>query len=138
MRILVIDDSREDRDLAITYIHKANSIPDMTTDESNCLEGALEKLKENDYDVILLDLILPETDGLDTIKEIQKFLEKNNKNTPIIILTGLEDYELGKKAFSLGISEFLIKDEMESSSLSRAIKFATHGKKLKEQPSVNV
>ena len=130
MRILVIDDSKEDRDLAITYIHKANSIPNIIADESNCLQSALSKLSKNDYDVILLDLILPETDGLDTIKEIQQFLEENDKNTPIIILTGLEDYKLGKEAFSLGVKEFIIKDEMGSSSLIRAIKFATYGKKM--------
>jgi CheY-like chemotaxis protein len=128
MRILIIDDSIEDRDLVITYIHKSNSISDITTDESNCLQEALQKIEKNDYDVILLDLILPETDGLDTIREVNKFLEKNNKNIPIIILTGLEDYQLGKEAFSLGIKEFIIKDEMEEKSLLRAIKFAIYGK----------
>jgi len=75
MNILVIDDSKEDRDLAITYIHQTNSIPDITTDESNCLQNALEKMELNDYDVIILDLALPETDGIDTINEIQNFLD---------------------------------------------------------------
>lgn len=131
MKILVIDDSREDRDLAITYIHRANSIPDITADESNCLQSALEKIAENDYDVIILDLALPETDGIDTITEIKNFLEQQGKNTPIIILTGLEDYSLGRKAFSLGIKDFLIKDELQLDDLSKAIKCATYGKNLK-------
>lgn len=127
MKILVIDDSREDRDLAITYIHQTNSIPNVTADESNCLQNALEKIQENDYDVIILDLALPETDGIDTIKAIQQFLDNHGKNTPIIILTGLEDYALGKQAFSLGIKDFLIKDELQLNDLSRAIKCATYG-----------
>lgn len=133
MRILVIDDSKEDRDLIITYIHKTNSIPNFSSDECNCLQDALKKLKENDYDVIILDLILPETDGIETIQEIKNFLDNNDNNTPIIILTGLEDYSLGTKALSLGIKEFLIKDELQIDDLSRAIKCATFGKKDKLQ-----
>ena len=129
MKILIIDDSKEDRDLAITYIHKTNSIPDIDTDESNCLQDALEKLQDNYYDVIILDLMLPEIDGLETIKEIQSFLKSQQRNTPIIILTGLEDYKLGRKAFSLGVKDFLIKDELQINDLSRSIKCATYGYK---------
>ena len=129
MRILVIDDSKEDRDLAITYINKANSIPNIITDESNCLQNALKKLKDNKYDVIILDLMLPEIDGLDTIVKVQSFLQEQEENTPIIILTGLEDSKLGRKAFSLGVKEYLIKDELQINDLSRAIKFATYGSK---------
>lgn len=129
MKILVIDDSKEDREIAITRINKTNLIPDMTADESDCLKAALEKLGENEYDVIILDLALPETDGLDTINEVNKFLEKENKKTPIVILTGLEDYNLGIKAFSLGVKDFLIKDEIRHEDLTRAIKCATYGRK---------
>ncbi len=129
MKILIIDDNKEDREIAITRINKTNLIPDMTADESNCLGAGLEKLGENEYDVIILDLGLPETDGLDTINEINKFLEKKNVETPIVILTGLEDYSLGIKAFSLGVKDFLIKDEVRHEDLTRAIKCATYGKK---------
>ena len=129
MRILIIDDSKEDRDLVITKISKNNSIPNILTDESNCLESALEKLKDNNYDVIILDLVLPETDGLDTINAVNQFLQDNNKKTPIVILTGLEDYNLGVEAFSLGIKDFLIKDEYKHDDIARALRCATYGKK---------
>ncbi len=129
MKVLVIDDSKEDRDIAITRINQTNLIPDMTADESDCLKAALEKLGKNEYDVIILDLVLPETDGLDTINEVNKFLEQKNKKIPIIILTGLEDYSLGIKAFSLGIKDFLIKDEVKHEDLTRAIRCATYGRK---------
>ena len=129
MKILVIDDSKEDREIAITRINQTNLIPDMTADESNCLKAALEKLRENEYDVIILDLALPETDGLDTINEVNKFLEQKNRETPIVILTGLEDYSLGIKAFSLGVKDFLIKDEYKHDDITRALKCATYGRK---------
>jgi len=128
MKILVIDDSKEDREVILTKIKK-NIISNLSTDESDCLSSASKKIKENNYDLIILDLILPETDGLDTIKEINKILEKENKKTPIIILTGFEDYSIGIKAFELGIQDFLMKDEMEHGDLNRAIKCATFGKK---------
>ena len=130
MKILVIDDCKEDRELAITYIHKTNSIPNLSTDESNCLEDALDKIEKNYYDVIILDLLLPKTDGIETIKKTQSFLQKQEKNIPIIILTGLEDLKLGRKALALGIKEFLIKDELQVDDLSRAIKCATYGQKV--------
>lgn len=132
MKILVVDDSKEDRDLAITYIHKSNSIKNIVTDESNCLNDALSKIEKNNYDVILLDLALPETDGLDTIQQIQNALERNNKQTPIIIFTGLEDYNLGRKAFSLGVKDFLIKDEIKYDDINKAIKYATYGNRKVE------
>ncbi len=132
MKILVIDDCKEDRELAITYIHKTNSIPNISADESNCLEDALNKIEKNYYDVIILDLMLPRIDGIDTIKKVQSFLQKQEKNIPIIILTGLEDLKLGRKALGLGIKEFLIKDELQIDDLSRAIKCATYGKKIEK------
>ncbi len=132
MKILVIDDCKEDRELAITYIHKTNSIPNISTDESNCLEDALNKIEKNYYDVIILDLLLPRSDGIETIKKTQSFLRKQEKNIPIIILTGLEDLKLGRKALGLGIKEFLIKDELQVDDLSRAIKCATYGRKIEK------
>lgn len=129
MRILIIDDSKEDRDLVITKISKNNSIPNVIADESNCLASALEKLKNNNYDVIILDLALPETDGLDTINEVVAFLEENGKATPIVILTGLEDYSLGAEAFSLGIKDFLMKGDYKHDDITRALRVATYGRK---------
>ena len=123
MKILVIDDSKEDRDLIINHIKKIEK--DIKIDECNCLEDGLKKLSSLNYDAIILDLALPETDGIETVEAIIKHLDKHNKNTPVIVLTGLEDYSVGRKAWMLGIKEFLIKDEIETKDLSRALTFAT-------------
>jgi len=123
MKILVIDDSKEDRDLIINHIKKIEK--NITIEECNCLKEGLKKLSASNYDAIILDLALPETDGIDTIETTLEHLERDNKNTPIIVLTGLEDYSIGRKAVMLGIKEFLIKDEVQSKDLSRALTFAT-------------
>ena len=126
MKILVIDDSREDRDLIITHIKKSSKKETVTTDESNCLKDALKKIKTNNYDVIILDLILPESDGINTVKTITKYLKEIRKDTPIVVLTGMEDYKVGKEAWSLGITDYLIKDEIQTKDLCRALTFATY------------
>ena len=48
MKILVIDDNRADRDLIITHIREAEKKTNVTTEESNCLKDALNKIKNND------------------------------------------------------------------------------------------
>jgi DNA-binding response OmpR family regulator len=132
MKILVIDDSKEDRDLIINYIKKIEKA-DITVDECNCLERGLNKLSKNNYDAIILDLALPETDGIETIEKTLEHLDKHNKTTPVIVLTGLEDYSVGRKAWLLGIKEFLIKDEVQSKDISRALSFAT----INTKPQIN-
>ena len=123
MKVLVIDDSKEDRDIIINHLKKIEK--QISVDECNCLKDGLNKLSSLNYDAIILDLDLPETDGIDTVEAIIQHLEKHNKNTPVIVLTGLEDYSIGRKAWLLGIKEFLIKDEIQSKDLSRALTFAT-------------
>jgi len=126
MKILVIDDSAEDRDLIITHIKKSTKKENIITDESNCLNDALNKIKTNYYDVIILDLVLPESNGIETVKTVVSCLKKLKKDIPIIVLTGMEDYKIGREAWLLGIKDYLIKDEIQSVDLSRALKFATY------------
>lgn len=133
MKILVIDDSKEDRDLIITYIKRSSKKETIKIDESNCLSNALEKIKINMYDVIILDLVLPESDGIETVKKIQKELKDAGKIIPIIVLTGIEDYSVGRQAWSLGIKDFLIKDEIQTQDLSRALRFAAYDKNIRKK-----
>lgn len=126
MKILIIDDCKEDRELIIKYLKNKEQKYPLYADECDCLGIGLNKIKNNNYDVILLDLALPESDGIQTIITIQNALEESNKDTPIIILTGLEDYKIGKEAFAMGIKDFLIKGEFGSQDIKRSLNFATY------------
>ncbi len=128
MKILVIDDNRADRDLIITHIKRSKKRKEIITEESNCLKDALEKIKANDYDVIILDLVLPESDGIDTVKAVLSNIKEAGKEIPVIVLTGTDDYRVGREAWSLGIKDYLIKDEIQAKDLTRALKFATNDK----------
>ena len=127
MKILLIDDSKEDRDLILKYIKKIHIKNDeIKTEESKNLKEAFHLLAENTYDAIILDLKLPESEGVDTINKVNQFLKKTNQPIPIIIITGLEDYKTGRLAFDLGVKDFLIKDEIRSKELKQSLVFATY------------
>jgi len=125
MKILVIDDNMADRELIITHIKKSKKRENIITEESNCLKDAIRKIKANNYDVIILDLVLPESDGIDTVKTVLSNIKEAGKEIPVIVLTGIEDYKVGREAWSLGVKDYLIKDETQTKDLARALKFVT-------------
>lgn len=90
------------------------------------LEGAetLQKgllLAENgDYDVILLDLHLPDSRGLETILAARR----KAGGKPIVVMTGFEDENMALEAIALGAQDYLIKDRLNITLLRRAILFA--------------
>ncbi|MFN3301575.1 MAG: response regulator transcription factor [Patescibacteria group bacterium] len=79
-------------------------------------EEAIEKIKKNGFDLIVLDLILPKKDGFEVLEEIKKI--KKDKKIPIIILSNLGQYEDIKRGLALGAIDYIIKTEVP---LSEAI-----------------
>ncbi len=73
--------------------------------------------EHNNYDIILTDLGLPDTKGIDTLYKIQSIC----KDIPIIVLTGFNDELLGITAVKDGAQDFLIKDDINSSLLRKTI-----------------
>lgn len=125
MKILIIDDCEADRKLIIEYLKRDKDNNKYNSDESDCLLEGISKIQENEYDAIILDLHLPETDGLSTIEAIQRKLIEAKKNIPIVILTTLEDYRIGTEALSLGVKDFLFKGKVGSNDIKRSLNFAT-------------
>ena len=89
------------------------------------LNEALSVLKEQPYDVVLLDLGLPDSDGVNT------FLSVHNKNPliPIIILTGLNDGKIESYALKAGAHYFLVKGKTEGRLLQSIIQCSIERKK---------
>lgn len=69
------------------------------------------------FDIILLDLSLPDCTGISLIKEIVAIA----LNAPVIVLTGYADLNFGVRSLSLGVSDYLLKDELTSITLYRSI-----------------
>ncbi|MEX2411481.1 MAG: response regulator, partial [Candidatus Paceibacterota bacterium] len=95
-------------------------------------ENKLASFQADKPDVILLDLTLPDMSGEDLIKKI---LSLSNL-TPVIILTGFSDLSFSIKSLSLGVSDYLIKDELSSALLQKSILHALErnasSRKIKE------
>jgi len=78
------------------------------------------------FDIILLDLSLPDKTGADLIHEIVIL----SQNVPIIVLTGYSDFSFGVQSLSLGISDYILKDELTSLILHKSIVYSVERKKI--------
>ncbi len=93
------------------------------------LKAGLAQAGKEDYDVILLDLNLPDSRGLDTVASACR----RAGNVPIVVLTCFEDEALGLAAIGLGAQDYLIKDRLNMILLGRAIRFAIERSALLRQ-----
>jgi len=84
------------------------------------LEDGLTRLAEQHIDVILLDLILPDSRGIETFQSVREKIS----GVPIIILTGLDDESIALQALREGGQDYLVKGVLESDLLQRAIRYA--------------
>ena len=99
-RILVVDDEANIREL----IKKYASFEGYEVFEAVDGMDAVEKVTNNDYDIIVMDVMMPELDGFSAVKEIRKI-----KNTPIIMLSARgEEYDR-LHGFDLGIDDYVVK-----------------------------
>lgn len=99
-KLLVVDDEDRIRRLLKMYLEKA----DYSIDEAENGQQALEKAMENDYDLILLDVMMPEMDGVEVAEEIRK-----EKDTPIMMLTAKGE-ELNRiQGFEAGVDDYIVK-----------------------------
>lgn len=100
-KILLVEDEKE----TAAYVREALELENMEVDVAyNGLEG-LEKFHQNEYDLILLDLLMPKMSGEELIREIRK----ENPYIDIIVYTNLEKYGDLKKLVNLGINGYVNK-----------------------------
>lgn len=90
---------------------------------------ALQHMRDHKPDVVLLDLTLPDSSGLATVKNAVAAAD----NIPIIMLTGMDDEDLAIRAVQEGAQDYLIKGQVDSRLLCRAIAYAIERKKARDQ-----
>ncbi|WP_159473927.1 PAS domain S-box protein [Dyadobacter sp. 3J3] len=124
-KILVIEDNAGDFALIEDFLDEQISSPEIFQ-AKNFKEGRSllveEKLPVN---VILLDLSLPDKSGENLIMEIVAL----SAGIPIIVLTGYPDISFSVKSLSLGVSDYLLKDELSASNLYKSILYSIERKK---------
>ena len=100
MKVLVVDDEQLIRNIIIEYCHNEGYI----TDESEDGLDAIEKVKTNDYDIIILDLMMPKLDGYSAYRQI-----KDIKNIPTIVLSARSEEADKLLGFDLGVDDYMTK-----------------------------
>ncbi|WP_062356217.1 response regulator [Bacillus kwashiorkori] len=100
IKILVVDDEERIRRLLKMYLERENYL----IDEAEDGDEALTKAIQNDYDLILLDLMLPGKDGLEVCKDIRE-----KKATPIIMLTAKGEESNRVQGFEVGTDDYIVK-----------------------------
>jgi two-component sensor histidine kinase/CheY-like chemotaxis protein len=92
------------------------------------LSEALIILRNENFDVILMDLGLPDSQGFRTFTQVHNQMPE----LPIIIITGLEDEDLGLSAVKEGAQDYLIKGQVDKNLLGRTLKYAIERKQTEE------
>ena len=127
--ILVVEDNLGYFTIVEYFLSEYISNPQIIQAKNYKEAAAFLADKSNQFDVILLDLTLPDLNGKALISQIIKL----SPSCPIIILTGFTDVKFSIQSISLGISDYLVKDDLNSLTLYKSINYAIERKKIYTQ-----
>jgi len=105
IKVLVVEDNAINMLLATTLLQKSGYIVDQAEDGNK----AIEKFRANDYNIILMDIHMPNLDGYAASKFIRENFEENKKNIPIIALTAAAIKGEKEKCFAAGMNDYVSK-----------------------------
>jgi PAS domain S-box-containing protein len=92
----------------------------LVVEHSDCLASALTRLQRGGIDIIFLDLALPDSQGIDTIKKVRL----SAPAIPIVVFSGTDDMTIALESLKYGAEDFLLKGSVAADSLSRSINYA--------------
>ncbi len=120
IRVLLIEDDPDDVLIIRDTLAEPESGMKAEVDSGATLDDGIDKLSAGDYDVVLLDLSLPDSQGLDTFVRVHA----QSPTVPVIILTGLDDESFALEAVSQGAQDYLVKGNLNARMLARVIRYA--------------
>jgi two-component system, cell cycle sensor histidine kinase and response regulator CckA len=125
IRVLLVEDNPGDARLIQEMLFEVKNTS-FKLEWVDRLFKALDRLPQGNIDVVLLDLTMPDSSGLDTFTR----LHSQNPRVPIIPLTGIDDETFAMNALRAGAQDYLVKGEVESKLLAGAIRYAIERKKV--------
>ncbi len=121
----MIEDNPSDKELMSIYLRDVYAGQSILFTADTLTKG-LALIETNPIDVIILDLSLPDSWGLETFKKLHAEVPR----VPIIVLTGLEDETIGIDAVKMGAQDFLIKGKVKGKGFQRSISYSIERHKL--------
>jgi signal transduction histidine kinase len=127
VKILLIEDNLAEARLLQEFLRPAKS-HDFSLVHVKRLAEAFQEISQNTYDVILLDLTLPDSQGLASLAALIKYAP----NLPIVVLTNTNDDELALEAVRSGAQDYLVKRQVKAEVLIRSLRYAIERKQALE------
>ena len=128
LKVLVVEDNAIDRRILETMLHES-SHPVSLLKSAETLAGALQLLAQHPFDVVILDLNLPDSEGKNTLMS----LSSKYPQVTIVINTGAYEDELGLHTLSYGAQDFLVKGKYTAYMLHKALYYALERKRLERE-----
>ncbi len=127
IHLLLIEDDEGDAYLIREML--SETAQDVLIKQTGRLSAAAEKLAAGGFDIVLADLGLPDSHGLQTVRSLcEKF-----KNLPLIVLTGLSDEKVGMQALQEGAQDYLVKGQISGGLLTKAIRYSIERKRISNE-----
>jgi diguanylate cyclase (GGDEF)-like protein len=127
VNILLIEDNPGDARLIKEFVSEIkDSI--FTLNHADCISAGLELLAKEKFDVVLLDLFLPDRHGFATFESVHSAAPE----IPVIVLTGYNDEALAIKTIHNGAQDYLIKDGLTAGLIHSAIHYALERQRMKD------
>lgn len=128
VKILLIEDNLAEARLLQEFLKQSPS-QEFSLVHVQRLRDAFHELSEKKYDVILLDLTLPDSQGLSSLP----LLMSQAPSTPIVVLTNINDEELAIEAVRQGAQDYLVKRQVKPDVLVRSVQYAIARKQVLEE-----
>ena len=131
LNILLVEDNPGDIYIITNFLSTSDLNPTLT--KASTLNEAQLLCMNNEFDVILLDLGLPDSIGLETLRKMQVF----KVNPPVVVMTGLNDEDIALKSLREGAQDYLVKSMLNSENIVRSVKYSIERKKLQKLTEKN-
>jgi len=122
----LVEDNPGDVLIVKEYLKYSEINFDLT--HSSTLSDAMSQASSNGFDVILLDLGLPDSLGLETLKRMNASALK----APVIIMTGLDDEDIALTSLKEGAQDYLFKNSLSSQNIVHSIRYRMERKKIQD------
>jgi PAS domain S-box-containing protein len=127
IRVLLVEDNPGDARLILELLREAESY-EFDMERVDGLEAALDRLTRAGVDVVLLDLGLPDSQGLETFRRARR----RAPDEAIVVISGLNDEQVALEAVRSGAQDYLVKGRIEGDLLARVIRYAIERKRADE------
>src|SRR5665213_731062 len=127
-RLLVVEDNPGDYVLLEQYF-QLSKLPIETIIHAKDMAAVPALAKDNVFDIVMLDLTLPDSSGVDSVLTLNQLLPK----TPIVVFSGLSTIEIAIESISLGAQDYLIKGEFDERLLAKSVQYSIERKRTKEE-----